>query len=371
MTQSAIDEKALEERLFQRLLMHVDGKICDVVKTHIKPTLQQLVEQEDSVFDVTMLDSPTVSRSSIKQTSDGFDDRIKALEDIIEGQIKTQFNKMETFMETYRIDRKDIMTSFEEITQNLAILKSSIEQNTQLIYATNERVNTCEHLSDQICAAIDNLGQYQRRETLEFHSIPDQGTRTRSEDTNEIVMHFCDFYLGLPVKRSDISVSHRQPIEADRKRIGDRYIAPIYCRFVNRKLAMEVLKRKHLLKNVRSKRGDRFFVNETLTLQRRLLRDRAKKSLTTYKFHWVKNGTIFAKKNENTRPIRECIPKPLSTSLSMSKMVHQLAQSLVLATPSQTRSSFRKLIILQPTMQTRNRLRMMFFEICHLIFRVF
>ena len=144
----------------------------------------------------------------------------------------------------------------------------------------------------------------QRRETLEFHSIPDQGTRTRSEDTNEIVMHFCDFYLGLQVKRSDISVSHHQPIEADRKRIGDRYIAPIYCRFVNRKLAMEVLKRKHLLKNVRSKRGDRFFVNETLTLQRRLLRDRAKKSLTTYKFHWVKNGTIFAKKNENTRPIR-------------------------------------------------------------------
>ena len=218
--------------------------------------------------------------------------------------IKQQYDNIQTFIESYRLDRKDIMTSFEEVHQHISVLKASIEQNTQLIYATNQKVEACEDLNEQICAAIDNLGQYQRRETLEFHSIPDQGTRYRREDTNEIVMHFCDYYLGMQVKRSDISVSHRQPIEADRKKYGDRYIPPIYCRFVNRKLAHEILRRRHMLKNVRSKRGDRFFVKETLTLQRRLIRDRAKTSLTTYKFQWVKNGVIFVKKNENARPIR-------------------------------------------------------------------
>ena len=211
---------------------------------------------------------------------------------------------MRTFLESYRTDRKAIMTSFEEVHRNIAVLKSSIEQNTELIYATNQKVEDCEHLNEQICAAIDNLGQYQRRETLEFHSIPDQGNRYKREDTNEIVINFCNYYLGVQVKRSDISVSHRQPIEADRKKFGDRYMAPIYCRFVNRKLALEILKKRHLLKNVRSKRGDRFFIKETLTLQRRLIRDRAKRTLTSYKFQWVKNGTIFVKKNENSRPIR-------------------------------------------------------------------
>ena len=56
-----------------------------------------------------------------------------------------------------------------------------------------------KELNDQICATLDNLGQYQRRETLEFHNIPDQSTYYKKEDTCEIVTNFCNHYLGIEV----------------------------------------------------------------------------------------------------------------------------------------------------------------------------
>lgn len=235
----------------------------------------------------------------------------------MESQIKPQLTKHEGFFQSYRKDRAEIMKSFEEVSQQMKSLKASIAQNTELIYATNEKLSACEELSDQICAALDGLGQYQRRETLEFHSIPDQSTYHKREDTSEIVMNFCDYYLGIQVKPSDISVSHRQPIEADRKKQGNRYIAPIYCRFVNRKLANHIMNKRHLLKDVRSKRGDRFFVKETLTLQRRLIRDRAQSTLTSYKFKWVKNGSIFVRKNEYARPIR------VNSEATLDTLIHE------------------------------------------------
>ena len=139
-------ETAMEDRIFQRILAHVDEKMCDIVKAHIQPALQLLIEQDNSVFDATFLDSPAdaVSHSSMKHTSDGVDDRLKSLEDIIENQVKKECDKMRTFLESYRTDRKAIMTSFEEVHRNIAVLKSSIEQNTELIYVTNQKVKDCE-----------------------------------------------------------------------------------------------------------------------------------------------------------------------------------------------------------------------------------
>ncbi len=102
----------------------------------------------------------------------------------------------------------------------------------------------------------------------------------------------------------DVSISHRQPIEADKQKYGDRYIAPIYCRFVNRQLANLIMKRRFRLKNERNNRNEKFNIKENLTLQRRLLHDRARTELTSYRHQWVKNGSVFVKKSNDSRPIR-------------------------------------------------------------------
>ena len=182
--------------------------------------------------------------------------------------------------------------------------KASIEQNTALIYVTNDEVDSMAHLNDQICAALDDQQQRARLGNLEFEGIPDQSTRTKKEDTTELIIGFCKYYLGIDIFRSDISISHRQPIEKDRKKFGETYIPPIYVRFINRQLAFNIMQRRYLLKNERNCYNEKFFIRENLTLQRRLIRDRAKDELTSFQFQWVKNGVIFVKKNSRSRPIR-------------------------------------------------------------------
>ena len=51
-------------------------------------------------------------------------------------------------------------------------------------------------------------------------------------------------------------------------------------------------------------------------MQKRLLRDRARSELTSFRFQWVKNGSIFVKKDTYSRPIRlnseACLEKLLN-----------------------------------------------------------
>lgn len=243
--------------------------------------------------------------------------RLKTLEDSYSKTVQPKLDKIETHIESYQEDHALVVQSFSDMRRDMTSLKASIAQNTALIYATNEKINACEELCDQLCVTMDNLGQYTRRESLEFHGIPIMSDTNQQEDTTEIVIHFCNYYLGIYMTKYDISISHRQPIEADRLKFKEKYIPPIYCRFVNRKLAHNILERRHLLRNARNFRNERFFIKENLTLQKRLLRDRARSELTSYRFQWVKNGSIFVKKDSYSRPIR------LNSEACLEKLLHE------------------------------------------------
>lgn len=330
----------MEERLFQRILSHVDKTLPETVKCKMRPVMYELMQNDDSIFDASSYSlksphSPTTqplrtlsfsdfnvrfteieeSFEALKKRQESlsklldqhdadFPSRLKSLENTYGETVLPKINQLEYQWNSYKKDRLNIKQSFDDVHKHMNAVKASIAQNTALIYATNEKISACEELSDQICASIDGLGQYIRRESLEFHGIPDQGSRSRREDTNKIIINFCEHYLGVNINTYDISVSHRQPIAAERKRLGRKYIPPIYCRFVNRQLATQILKKKSLLKNVRNERNEPFFIKENLTLQRRLLREKARENLTSYKYQWVRNGSIFVKRDRYSRPIR-------------------------------------------------------------------
>ena len=59
-----------------------------------------------------------------------------------------------------------------------------------------------------------------------------------------------------------------------------------------------------MLKDARNERNGRFYIKENLTLQRRLLRDRARAELPSYRYQWVKYGTIYLRKDDGSRSIR-------------------------------------------------------------------
>ena len=104
--------------------------------------------------------------------------------------------------------------------------------------------------------------------------IPFQHTKTHKEDTTKIIMEFCDYYLKIKLNRYDISVSHRQIHPNEKKKLGNRYIPSIYCLFVNRHVANEILRRRSMLHNARNYWGERFEIKENITQERRLIKER-------------------------------------------------------------------------------------------------
>ena len=148
--------------------------------------------------------------------------------------------------------------------------------------------------------AQDDQEQYTRREILEFLNIPIQ----YKENTTELIIHFCRYYLGIHINKYDISTSHRMVIAEEKKKYGSEYIPPIYCKFVNRSIVHLIMQSKHRLKNARNNLDQKFIIRENLTLHRRLLKDRVDKELHSYHFKWVKNGNILVRKNKWSKAVK-------------------------------------------------------------------
>lgn len=194
---------------------------------------------------------------------------------------------------------KKIVTDFQiETDKKLAVEIQKGEEKKKDEAILKTKVNKLE-------VKVDNTEQYTRRETIEFHRIPFEHTRERREDPTNMIVNFCARHLDINITRDHISVCHRQTIEADKKRVGSKkYIPPIYCRFVNRSIMLLCLERKNWLKNVRNKVGQRIFLKENLTLERRQLWERVENELHSFRYKWVKDWKILVRKDAYSKPIR-------------------------------------------------------------------
>ena len=95
-----------------------------------------------------------------------------------------------------------------------------------------------------------------------------------------------------------------------RRKMGKKYIVPIYCKFVNRSVVHEIMRRRHLLKYARNERNDPYIIEENLTPNRRLLWDSVQEKLTHFKSKWVYRGSIYVRKHANSKKIKvvsECV----------------------------------------------------------------
>ena len=99
-----------------------------------------------------------------------------------------------------------------------------------------------------------------------------------------------------------------------------------------------------MLKNQGNDRNGRYFIKENMTLQRRLLRDKARDELTSYPNQWVRNGSIFVKKDMRSRPIR------IESEAQLEKLISE-QNNTPLGIPTNHRQSFVKALKLQKTNQ--------------------
>ena len=124
------------------------------------------------------------------------------------------------------------------------------------------------------------------------------------EDCYDIVIGFLQQHYGMRLGKRDISVCHRQIIPSDRRKYGRNYIAPIYCKFVNRFNAQYILDDRNCLRNCKNKFGQPLYVKENLTYKNKLIWDSAQSDLGSYQFKYIKNWKIFVKKDPGAKPIQ-------------------------------------------------------------------
>ena len=151
---------------------------------------------------------------------------------------------------------------------------------------------------------IDNLEQYGRRQNLEIAGVPVQD----GEDTNAVVVEVAKL-LDVDILPSHISTSHRLP-----KKIGQNgnviRTPPIIVCFTNRDIRNKLYANRKQTRTLDLKKFSvndtkNIFINENLTQSRKRLfwktKQRAKNE--NWKYYWTHNGSILAKKDDDTDAI--------------------------------------------------------------------
>ena len=181
------------------------------------------------------------------------------------------------------------------MTKANELLKTELEK-------TKLKLREKEDETENLYAALDDLEQYMRKNSLEIQGIPDQCYST----TEEVVLKLASV-LNVNVNPTDIEISHKLKCRGNNS-------SPITVTFLSHKVKTNLYKERVKLRNVKvtdlfpgysnavSCDGPPIFFNENLTVYRRKLVSRASEikrdGLLTI------DGKIFVKTSPSGNPVR-------------------------------------------------------------------
>lgn len=214
----------------------------------------------------------------------------------IQANIRSLNDKYETVMESVNFYSNQI-TTFESIINKLndkiAVIEKLTKENIELkseIKNLNSRVEIVE--------------QQARLNNLEIQGVP--------EKPNENILHILEKigeHIQCPISASTIDTAHRIAHQSsDRPK-------PIIVKFITKQKRDEILaaaKVKRLATNDRSPGlkieniSNGLFINEHLTSLTKLILKKSKDMARSknYKYIWVRNGSVFARKDDRSAVFR-------------------------------------------------------------------
>ena len=151
--------------------------------------------------------------------------------------------------------------------------------------------------------SLNDLEQYTRRDCLEIRGIPLPSTPMDLDQTDEVVLKIGE-KIGVPMQKSDISISHRIPSRKQFTDEGNPIPPAIIVKFVKRETRENLYRARKNLKSVSTvdlgySVANKIYVNESLTEKNKELFKlclKCKRDLS-YKFLWTNAGSIFLRKN--------------------------------------------------------------------------
>lgn len=206
-----------------------------------------------------------------------------------------------------------LSNKYDTINDNISQIMQKlnlVEQNKREIEKLKLE-NQCLHRDfSKLQEQVNHLDQYGRRNNLEIHGVDEKP----NENLGEILTSIANT-LNLPYDANGVEGVHRLPM---RKKAANRPPA-IIVRFVNRQNTAKWLEKKKTdieCRNVISNGSQNLiYINENLSpINKELFWNaRVRGKELNFKFVWVKNGSIFMRKDENATSIRigcmEDLPK--------------------------------------------------------------
>ena len=302
--QATFNSKAVEffQQFEERLENIVDLKLNN---TNYKKSLLQHIEgKKSSQNDMQSLEL------SLKKFDEHYEDFVDKYDkfNLVNDKLQTAEETLTDKIESVRADITRLdnnlknlqMSTDEEIAKKIQNPTSAADSNNLEV-----RVRSLESQNEQLSVQLDKVEQYNRQYILNFKNIVNHGTREQPERATDLIINFLWVRLGIDITNRDISICHRQDIPSERKALGKKYIAPIYCKFLHRSLVHEILNRKHFLRNTRNEFNEPYEIEQNLTPNRRLLWNSVEEKLAHFRFKWVKRGgDICVKEQANSKVVK-------------------------------------------------------------------
>ena len=314
----------------------IENKILELA-TNTSQSVIMNATKNSSVDSRVLEDSQnqlTNSQKNLQEILKDFNDRYEDFEDKY-GKFVGKIDKVETahdenkmVIDGLRSELDQLQSQFEtlqtntdeHIAENMGSKNTNLHQKDDLRSRVVDLENQFSMLDaqvDKMEVQIDNLEQNSRKGILVFRGIPFQSKKRHLERTTPIIIDFLYIHFGIRIGPRDISISHRQVIPAEKKKYGRNYIPPIYCKFLSRELAVNILERSgDCLANQRNVYGHPMSVEENLTLNRRMIWHQVETNLTDFKWKWIRNGNIYVRKNHTSKPVKISSERILKTLLS-------------------------------------------------------
>ena len=242
----------------------------------------------------------------------GFDSRFEKLErmiadlkTVLTDRLKDMDSKLKKIEDSQRF-LSSKHEDFKKIVDNL--MKDNVDLRKQN-EAISKRVDQGER---NLCLArkeINDLEQYGRREMIEISGVP----RSTGENIDSI--------LSAIWRHLDVEIDHDSQIE-EAHRISARDTANIIVKFSGRKVRNAVYSKRSALRGITAydlglstKKVQNLYINESLTRQNKELFAAALefKKQANYKYIWTRNGSIFIRETETSRPIKVHSKEVLAT----------------------------------------------------------
>ena len=211
-------------------------------------------------------------------------------------------------------DVLDLKSSVERNRREVSNLKEElVKQNKYIASLEKQLTKTSKYVKEHadelqdIQVNLDNLEQYSRKNSLEFHGIPDEVNMP----TDQVVCKIAQA-IGVEIKENDIEISHR---------IGrKRGAKPVLAKFVSHKVKSRIYKARTNLKAVSvqslfpgssismvsetTARPKGIYINENLTPYRKEMMSLAVEKRHDGKINkvWTLDGKIFIKTTPTGNP---------------------------------------------------------------------